>query len=208
MFSSSFLAEMLGGARNGFWLFEELSFRLTPGEVLLITGPNGAGKSTLLRILAGLLPPAEGRAGFEAREPSVEEGPRRHYLGHANAIKVALTVEQNLGFWASLAGQDKSTRAAALNAALEAFDLMALRDLPARVLSAGQKRRLALSRLIASPAALWLLDEPTTALDAASTRLFEQAVTRHRNAGGLAVIATHQSLTMPGAQRRTLGEVA
>lgn len=199
-----FSAAGLCGARGGFYLFEELSFELTGGDALLVRGPNGAGKSTLLRILAGLMPPAGGAVHFAGQG---EERPPLHYLGHANAIKLGLTVEQNIRFWAGFAPGGAASVDDALEDALDAFDLDRLRDLPARYLSAGQKRRLALARLMASPAPLWLLDEPVTALDARSVGLFEAAVARHREIGGMAVVATHQDLTMPGADDLNLGRV-
>lgn len=204
MFFQSFSVTGLCGARGDLWLFEGLSFGLGPGEALLIRGANGAGKSTLLRILAGLLSPASGSVTYGA---DGEAPPPLHFLGHANAIKLGLTVEQNARFWTAFANVPAAGRQDAVDAALDAFNLDALRDLPARYLSAGQKRRLALSRLVASPAPLWLLDEPATALDAASTALFEQAVAAHRAQGGMAVIATHQELSVPVAQALTLEPV-
>lgn len=201
MYSQSFSVSDLCGARGDLWLFEGISFALQPGEILLIRGANGAGKSTLLRILAGLLSPADGSINYGS---AGEEPPPLHFLGHANAIKLGLTVEQNASFWVAFAGVPATDRQDAIDAALEAFNLSVLRELPARYLSAGQKRRLALSRLATSPAALWLLDEPTTALDAASTALFERAVAAHRAQGGMAVIATHQELSVPHAKALTL----
>jgi heme exporter protein A len=201
MYSQSFSVSELCGARGDLWLFEGLSFSLQPGEALLIRGANGAGKSTLLRILSGLLSPADGSISYGT---AGAEPPPLHFLGHANAIKLGLTVEQNASFWAAFAGVPATEQQDAIDAALEAFNLDALRDMPARYLSAGQKRRLALSRLTASPAPLWLLDEPATALDTASTALFERAVAAHRARGGMAVIATHQELSVPDAQALTL----
>ncbi len=192
----------LCGARGAMVLFEDVSFTLRPGSALLIRGPNGAGKSTLLRILAGLLPPADGAVSFGKGDAEL---PARHYVGHANAIKQGLSVERHVRFWASFGPKRPECPTTTVDAALDVFNLEALRDLPARYLSAGQKRRLALSRLVASPAALWLLDEPVTALDAASVALFEQAVAAHRRAGGIAVIATHQELVVPDARNLTLG---
>ena len=202
MYCESFSAVDLCGARGDQWLFEGVTFALTPGDALLVRGPNGAGKSTLLRILAGLLPPADGetRYGFDSDRP-----PPLHFVGHANAIKQGLSVEKNAWFWARNAGLSRAAAAERLDTALAAFGLAGLRDVPARFLSAGQKRRLALARLLASPAALWVLDEPTTALDASSVALVEQALATHRAAGGMAVVATHQPLALPGAALLTLG---
>jgi len=201
MYSETFSAADVSGARGGFILFEDLSFDLAPGGALMLRGPNGSGKSTLLRILAGLMPPADGRVRFGAEG---EEPPPRHYLGHANAIKLALTAEENVRFWAGFAGPGAALEERT-DDALDAFNLDELRDLPARYLSAGQKRRLALARLAASPAPLWLLDEPVTALDTGSVRLFEAAVAAHRRAGGIAIIATHQDLAVPEARNLMLG---
>ena len=205
MFVQTFSTTGLCGARGDHWLFEDIDFSLSPGDALLVTGPNGAGKSTLLRILAGLLPAADGHA--EIMPASAPDSTALHYLGHANAIKLALLVEENIGFWASLGLIGGAEKAAAIEQALNSFNLLELRDLPARFLSAGQKRRLALSRLLASPAPLWLLDEPTTALDTASTALFERAVATHRAQGGMAIVATHQPLDIPSAQQLHLGDM-
>ncbi len=201
MFSQSFSVTDLCGARGGFWLFEGIGFALHPGDVLLVRGANGAGKSTLLRILAGLLSPADGGITYGNAN---EQTPPLHFLGHTNAIKAGLTVAENIRFWAAFAGVGPEAQAHDAETALDAFNLQPLRDLPARYLSAGQKRRLALARLLASPAALWLLDEPTTALDTASVALFEQAIAVHCANGGMAVIATHQALSVPNAQSLNL----
>ena len=208
MFAATISAAGLSGARGGFYLFEDLRVALSPADALLVRGPNGAGKSTLLRILAGLMPPATGTVSFTGPD---DEPPPLHYLGHANAIKSGLTVEQNIRFWAGFTARrpvsPAHTLEDTLDDALDAFDLDHLRDLPARYLSAGQKRRLALSRLVASPAPLWLLDEPVTALDGHSVALFEAAVARHRGLGGMAIVATHQDLAIPGAATLSLASV-
>ena len=186
---------------DGTHVLDNISLTICAGAFVTLVGSSGVGKSTLLRILAGLLSPAEGSIRYGA---AGEEQLPLHFLGHANAIKLGLTVEQNASFWAAFASVPATEQQDAIDAALEAFNLDALRDMPARYLSAGQKRRLALSRLTASPAPLWLLDEPATALDTASMALFERAVTAHRARGGMAVIATHQELSVPDAQALTL----
>ncbi len=202
-FSYSFQARGLAGARGERWLFDGLDLALGPGEVLVVTGPNGTGKTTLLRILAGLLPAAEGAVGWE---PQPEDGRVvLHYLGHQNSVKGALTVAQNLAFWQRLAGVDDAAATAAAQAAFALDDLV---DLPARVLSAGQQRRLALARLVAIPAPLWLLDEPTTALDAGSVKAFADAVAAHRDRGGMAILATHQDLGFEPTYRLDMGASA
>lgn len=203
MYSATFSVAGLSGARGGSYLFEDVSFSLPEGGALLVRGANGTGKSTLLRILAGLMPPASGTVTLAG---PMDEPPPLHYLGHANAIKLGLTVEQNVLFWTRFSGKSKASLVDAVDDALDAFNLDGLRDLPARYLSAGQKRRLALARLVAGPAPLWLLDEPVTALDTRSVMLFEAAAARHRGNGGMAIVATHQDLAMPGATTLDLGQ--
>ena len=176
-------------------VFAGLSFALAPGGALLLTGPNGAGKSSLLRLLAGLLVPAEGSllwGGEDALADRARHARRLRYVGHGDALKPALTARENLAFYARLWGGE-------VEAALTALDLLPLADLPARVLSAGQRRRLGLARLALAPAPLWLLDEPTTGLDAASVQRLGALLARHREAGGMVLAATHLPLPLPGA---------
>ena len=180
-------------------VFAGLSFRLAPGGALLLVGANGAGKSSLLRLLAGLIPPAEGALlweGAPALADRAAHARRLRYLSHADALKPALTARENLLFFARLWGGDT-------DAALATLDLAPLAELPARVLSSGQKRRLALARLaLASPGApapLWLLDEPTVGLDTASVARLGALLARHRDGGGMVIAATHLPLPLPGA---------
>jgi heme exporter protein A len=173
-------------------VFAGLAFALAPGEALLLTGANGAGKSTLLRILAGLLAPAEGEVlwrGADIAEDPAAHARRLRYVSHQDAQKPALTVTENLAFFARLQG-------GAVGPALAALALTPLADLPARVLSSGQKRRLALARLALAPAPLWLLDEPTTGVDAASVERLRPLLAAHRAAGGIVVAATHIPLPL------------
>ena len=181
-------------------VFADLSFVVAPGEALLLTGANGAGKSSLLRVLAGLIPAAEGRLlweGEDALADKVSHGARLRYLGHQDALKPALTARENLAFFARLWGGE-------VEAALTALDLTPLAELPARVLSSGQKRRLALARLALAPGALWLLDEPSVGLDAASVERLAPLFSAHRAAGGMVVAATHLPLPLPGARELRL----
>lgn len=184
----AFAAHDLTCIRGERLLFAGLSFAVSPGRMLVLRGPNGSGKTSLLRLCAGLLPAAQGHLAWQGQRVEDAHGLARHlaWLGHAEALKPALTVRENLSFWARFAGQ-----AGAVDAALAALDLVALADLPARFLSAGQRRRVALARLVAADRKLWLLDEPTTALDSAAVALFAALLRAHLSAGGLAIAATH-----------------
>jgi len=174
-------------------VFRGLDFDLAPGGVLLLRGPNGSGKSSLLRLMAGLLRPAAGQLLW-AGAP-FEEEPERHrrrlaFLGHLDAVKPALTVAENLGFWCGRA---------AVEPGLAALGIGHLAGLPARLLSAGQRRRLALARIVGRQAPLWLLDEPTNALDAEAEAMFAAALAAHRAEGGMAAIALHGGDAPPEA---------
>ena len=182
-------------------LFEDLSFALAPGEGLLVTGPNGAGKTSLLRQIAGLLPLAAGLLSLEGPRPDVELPELCHYVGHLNGIKTSFTVRENLAFWADFLGDNGSP----LSPALAAFGLTPLADFPAGLLSAGQKRKLALSRLFAAPRPIWLLDEPQVSLDAPSLKLLDDAIKNHLDAGGIAVVASHTALKTKFAHKIALG---
>jgi heme exporter protein A len=182
-------------------VFRDLSLSVPAGGALVLAGPNGAGKSTLLRLLAGLVRPAAGRLlwdGADVLLDVADHGRRVAYLGHQDAIKPGLTVTENLRFAAAVSGRS-------IPAALEAVGLEVLADLPARMLSAGQKRRLAVSRLVLSSAPLWLLDEPTLGLDTPSIERFGGLLARHRDAGGMVVAATHVPLPLPDAAGLRLG---
>lgn len=168
-------------------LIEGLSFSLAYGSTLIIRGPNGLGKTTLLRVLSGLQGAVEGDVtigddGFV-------------YCGHENALKSQLTVAENLKFWQSVYGSN-----IAIEAALDALDLTDLADRPAHYLSAGQKRRAGLARMVIAGKPLWILDEPTVSLDAASVALFAQAVQQHVAQGGAAIMATHIDLGLEETQ--------
>ncbi|MFT6452840.1 MAG: heme exporter protein A [Halocynthiibacter sp.] len=167
-------------ARAGMPVLAGVTLALMPGKALILRGPNGSGKTTLLRTIAGLQPALHGRiAGGEDRIA---------YAGHADGIKHTLSVAENLEFWAGVYG------GGSIDAALEAFDLIALQGRAAQSLSAGQKRRLGLARLMVTGRPIWALDEPTVSLDAASVALFAKAVRGHLAGGGAAIMATHIDL--------------
>jgi heme exporter protein A len=186
-------AHELTARRGDLLLFQRLSLRVDAGRALLVTGRNGSGKTTLLRMLAGLTTPTEGRVTFRG-EPVPA---RAHcvYAGHLPALKDELTAAENLRSLADLAGARPSDDD--VTSALGIADLALQRDLPARVLSQGQRRRVGLARLALLPRPLWLLDEPATALDAAGLKLLADLVGKRLRAGGTVVAATHQPLDLP-----------
>jgi heme exporter protein A len=179
-------------------VFRGVSFALEPGAGLILRGPNGSGKSSLLRILAGFLKPVGGSIAWDgenmAAAPDAHNA-RCHYVGHLEAVKATLTVAEHLTFWAAVKGFAK-----AADNILEALDLEDLAEVPGRFLSAGQKRRLTLTRLLATPAELWLLDEPSVTLDGQSAAGLEAMLAAHRAGGGMAIIATHADIALPGAE--------
>lgn len=170
----------LGCARAGLPVIEGLRFDLAAGEALVLRGANGSGKTTLLRTLAGLQPPWAGRV--EHVQDSLA------YAGHADGVKSTLTVRENLEFWSAAFGEDRVVQAMA------DMNLTDLQDRVAAQLSAGQRRRLGLARLLVTGRAIWLMDEPTVSLDRESVALFAGVIVRHLSAGGAAVIATHIDL--------------
>ena len=194
-------------------VFAGLSFRVAAGEALILLGRNGAGKSSLLRLVAGLLRPAAGIIVLDGGDSELSVSEQAHYLGHQDALKPSLSVQENLTFWVDFLGRAKpagaSTDASAgTNAvpdALAAVGLGDLADLPAGYLSAGQRRRLSLARLIAVPRPLWLLDEPTAALDTAAQARLAGLMQAHLATGGLILAATHGPLGLDGARELRLG---
>ncbi len=199
LFEGSALTCVRGDRR----VFAGLDFTLPPGGALLLTGPNGSGKSSLLRLMTGLLKPAEGRlawGGAAIGEDPEAHRARVHYLGHLDAVKPVLSAAENLAFWAGLRG----VPANGVGEALERFGLADLAEVAGRLLSAGQKRRLALARLLAAPAELWLLDEPGVGLDDASLERLGAEIARHRKEGGRVVAALHGTLPVEAAEHLAL----
>jgi heme exporter protein A len=191
----------LACSRGGREVFANLSFSLSAGEALLVTGRNGAGKSSLLRMIAGLVRYSAGRLDLDGGEPEATIGEQSHYLGHQDAVKPALSVRENLNFWAEFLGSGPT----ATEPALEAVDLAPLAELPAAYLSAGQRRRLSIARLVAVKRAIWLLDEPTSALDAPSQGRLAELMRAHLGGGGMIVAAAHGPIGLERARELKLG---
>jgi len=203
-------ADNLALDRGGRRLFSSLSFALGSGEALVLRGRNGVGKTSLLRAIAGLLPLTAGALSLEGGEADVPLGEQAHYLGHADALKGALTAGENLAFWAATLAPDsprfgdagrvsrahRAQRHLDVAAALDQVGLAQVIDFPVHALSAGQKRRVALARLMLAQRPLWLLDEPLTALDQAAQRRLMEILNAHLAAGGLIVAATHAPLAL------------
>lgn len=190
------IAENLSVRRGDDLLFTGISFTLEQGQALVVTGRNGTGKSTLLRTVAGLLRPEEGairlsvESGWSERRPAEAS----HYLGHRNAMKQELTVRENLGFWKTWLSDFEGKRSLSIEDAAEAVGLEGIAHLPFGYLSAGQQRRFAMAKLLVAYRPIWILDEPTAALDAAADKLFAGLVETHLADGGMVIAATHQPL--------------
>ncbi len=177
--------------RGGLPLLEGVRFVVAPGEALILRGPNGVGKTTLLRTLAGLQPATSGTIDAPAEGMA--------YAAHTDGVKAVLTVDENLSFWSGIYGSNL------MNRAKSAMDLDALGERRGGTLSAGQRRRVGLARLILAGRGLWLLDEPTVSLDTGSVSRLMAVLEAHRAAGGMAVIATHPDLALSGARSLDLG---
>jgi heme exporter protein A len=197
----------LGCVRGGRRVFAGVNFTVAAGTPLLLTGANGAGKSSLLRLIAGLIHPDHGAVSLEGGTDELSVGEQAHYLGHLDPLKGALTVMENLTFWVRFLNAEAAPgEREAAERSLDTVGLGDLADVPAGYLSAGQRRRLSLARMVAVPRSLWLLDEPTTALDAASQGRLDTLMRAHLGDGGLIVAATHGPLDLPGAGELRLGK--
>ena len=194
-------------------ILDHVSFQVDAGEAVVLRGPNGTGKTTLIRAIAGLLPAAAGEVVLEGRPEDAPVGAYCHYIAHRNALKSDLTVRENLLFWQNFLGG----KAASFDDVAMQADLEDLSDIPVKYLSAGQQRRVALARLLASPKPVWLLDEPTVSLDVEHTQLFAGLANAHLSEGGLILAATHTALgfrnervlqlgTQRGSERATRAE--
>ena len=189
-------ATNLACERNGRVVFTNLSFSLAPGQCAELRGANGAGKSSLLRLVAGLVPAAAGTVTFNG---DADISLPVHFIAHQDAMKASMTVEENLHFWCAVLGGEN------IATALAAFSLEALKNDPVQLLSAGQRRRLTLSRLFLSHRALWLLDEPMTALDATTQDSLRAHIRTHLKEGGMVLAATHGDLGVSPDQTINLG---
>jgi heme exporter protein A len=196
-------ATELACRRGGRDVFAGVSFSVASGEALTVRGRNGAGKSSLLRMLAGLVRLAAGSIELEGGDPEQTLGEQAHYLGHQDALKPALSVGENLQFWASFLGG----HATDIGTPLAAVGLEQLAYLPAAYLSAGQRRRLSIARLLAVARPIWLLDEPTSTLDDAAQKRLGEIMRNHLATGGLILAATHGALGIEGGKELMLDQV-
>ena len=195
-------ASELACRRGGRDVFAGVSFSVAAGQGLTIRGRNGAGKSSLLRMVVGLVRIAAGRLALEGGDPELTLGEQAHYLGHQDALKPSLSVGENLQFWSAFFG----AASAAIAEPLAAVGLDGLIDLPAAYLSAGQRRRLSIARLLAVKRPIWLLDEPTSTLDAAAQERLGEIMRAHLAGGGLIMAATHGALGLHDAQELRLDQ--
>lgn len=195
-------ADNLTCVRGGRTVFSGITLSVSAGEAMVLTGRNGAGKSSLLRLIAGLLTPSAGRLGLDGGNPDATIGEQLHYLGHQDALKPSLTVLENLSFWAAYLGGKPSA------SALDEVGLAPLADLPAAYLSAGQRRRLSLARLIVAKRPIWLLDEPASSLDTAAQQQLGSLMRRHRAEGGMIVAAVHGPIGLDAARELSMERAA
>ena len=203
-----FLGQGLSCFRGGRIVFTGLSFHLVNGDALILHGPNGSGKSSLLKLMAGLLEPTEGEIRWSDASSTINDDTdrhhdRTHYVGHADAIKPVMSVWENIAFWSQLRTPEPDVMGA-----LSAFGLKDLADVPGQFLSAGQKQRVNLARILAAPANLWLLDEPASVLDINATSFLIEAIASHREKGGIVITSTHQDLELAESQILRLDDFA
>lgn len=187
----------LACVRGELEIFTQLAFSAAPGEVILVRGPNGVGKTSLLMCLAGFLPVSSGNIDWQGRDPDDHPGTDIHFVGHQSAIKPGLTVAENLTFWADLNNGSRN----AVSPALVAAGLDHAATLDALLLSAGQTRRLALARLLVAPRPIWLLDEPTAALDTEGSKWITKQIDTHLDNGGITIVSTHLDLGLKKSKR-------
>lgn len=195
-------ASNLACRRGGRDVFADLSFSVGSGEALAIRGRNGAGKSSLLRMVVGLVRITGGRLALEGGDPELTIAEQAHYLGHQDAFKPSLSVRENLRFWADFL----DAGATDLGEPLTAVGLDTLADLPAGYLSAGQRRRLSIARLLAVKRPIWLLDEPASTLDTAAQQSLNEFMAAHLGGGGIILAATHGALGLPAARELWLDQ--
>lgn len=195
------VAENLTLERSGRRVIESLSLTVCAGEAMLLTGPNGAGKTTLLRALAGFLPAAAGTIRLEGGDPEREIAAQCHVVGHRDGVKAGMTVAENAAFWAAFM---EPVAMPGVAEALARIDLDRLAEVPAAYLSAGQRRRLGLARLLLAYRPVWLLDEPTVSLDDTAVATLAVLVAEHVNRGGLVIAATHVPLGLETARELRL----
>lgn len=199
--------ESLAIERGDRRVIDGLSLTVPAASALLLKGRNGSGKTTLIRAIAGLIAPTEGDLELKGGDPDQTLAEQCHLIGHQNGVKATLTVGENLSFWARYLDPDAddTTIATRIDEALDTFDLLALEDIPAAYLSAGQKRRVGLARLLLAHRPVWLLDEPTVSLDQHSVTTLATAVKQHVRCGGIAIAATHIPLGIEAAKTLELG---
>ncbi|WP_117194949.1 heme ABC exporter ATP-binding protein CcmA [Rhizobium terrae] len=195
-------AENLSARRGEDLIFQDVSFDLSAGGALVLTGRNGSGKSTLLRVVAGLLRPETGRVTWhsDTAESGMHAAEACHYLGHRNAMKVELTVAENLSFWKDFLGDFAGGRGISIGEAADAVGLGGITHLPFGYLSAGQQRRMAFAKLLVAHRPVWILDEPTAALDVSAEGVFTTLIKTHLADGGIMLAATHQPLGLENAK--------
>ena len=195
-------AENLSARRGEDLIFKNISFNLGAGECLVLTGKNGSGKSTLLRTVAGLLRPESGRVTWisDGAEAGMRAAEACHYLGHRNAMKAELTVSENLSFWREFLGDISGNTGMSVGEAAEQVGLGGITHLPFGYLSAGQQRRMAFAKLLVAWRPVWILDEPTAALDVSAESVFTELIKNHLATGGIVLAATHQPLGLENAR--------